>query len=53
VRTQDLKIHLTGVVQSSHPGYGMGIAFELKTRDEIEHVQRLTEFVAASNDPAN
>jgi CheY-like chemotaxis protein len=50
VRTHDLKLHLRGVVQSSHPGYGMGIAFELKTREEIENVQRLTEFVAATSE---
>ncbi len=48
VRTQDLKLHLRGVVQSSHPGYGMGVAFELKTREEVESVQKLTEFVAAT-----
>jgi CheY-like chemotaxis protein len=53
VRTHDLKIHLSGLVQSSHPGYGMGIAFELKGREEIEQVQRLTEFVAASIEAAN
>jgi CheY-like chemotaxis protein len=48
VRTHDLKLHLRGVVQSSHPGYGMGVAFELKTREEVENVQKLTEFVAAT-----
>jgi CheY-like chemotaxis protein len=52
VRTEDLKIHLRGAVQSSHPGYGMGIAFELKTREEIENVQQLTEFVAARCEPS-
>jgi CheY-like chemotaxis protein len=49
VRTYDLKLFLRGVVQSSHPGYGMGVAFELRTKDEIESVQKLTEFVAAAN----
>jgi PilZ domain len=49
VRTYDLKLFLRGIVQSSHPGYGMGVAFELKTKDEIESVQKLTEFVAAAN----
>jgi len=52
VRTYDLKLFLRGVVQSSHPGYGMGVAFELKTKDEIESVQKLTEFVAAANQPS-
>jgi CheY-like chemotaxis protein len=53
VRTHDLKLHLRGVVQASHPGYGMGIAFELNTRDEIENVKKLTEFVAATATSAN
>src|ERR1700722_10639110 len=50
VRTHDMKLYLRGVVQSSHPGYGMGVAFELKTREEIENVQKLTEFVAATSE---
>jgi len=53
VRTHDMKLYLRGVVQSSHPGYGMGVAFELKSREEIESVQKLTEFVAATNEPVN
>ncbi|MGA8428286.1 MAG: PilZ domain-containing protein [Candidatus Sulfotelmatobacter sp.] len=48
VRTHDMKLHLRGAVQSSHPGYGMGVAFELKTREEMENVQKLTEFVAST-----
>ncbi len=52
VRTHDMKLFLRGTVQSSHPGYGMGVAFELKTREEIENVQRLTEFVAATTEPS-
>jgi hypothetical protein len=39
-------------VQASHPGYGMGIAFELKTREDRDPVQKLTEFVAASAESA-
>jgi CheY-like chemotaxis protein len=50
VRTHDMKLFLRGVVQSSHPGYGMGVSFELKTREEIENVQKLTEFVAATTE---
>ncbi len=52
VRTYDLKLHLRGTVQASHPGYGMGVAFELKTKEEQESVKRLTDFVAASQ-PSN
>jgi CheY-like chemotaxis protein len=48
VRTYDLKLRLTGVVQGSHPGYGMGVVFELKTKDERAAVKKLTEMVAAS-----
>lgn len=47
VRTYDLKLQLRGTVQSSHPGYGMGIVFELKTKDEREQVRKLTNLVAA------
>jgi CheY-like chemotaxis protein len=50
VRTHDMKLFLRGVVQSAHPGYGMGVSFELKTREEIENVQKLTEFVAATTE---
>jgi hypothetical protein len=49
VRTHDLKLRLRGEVQSSHPGYGMGIAFELKSMEEQFQVRKLTEFVAAAN----
>jgi CheY-like chemotaxis protein len=47
VRTYELKLQLRGVVQASHPGYGMGVVFELKTKEEREQVQTLTDFVAA------
>jgi len=36
------------VVQASHPGYGMGVEFELGTNEERDQVKKLTEFVAAS-----
>jgi len=48
VRTHQIKLRLRGAVQASHPGYGMGVAFELKTKEEIENVKRLTDFVAAT-----
>src|SRR5215469_9673273 len=51
VRTYELKLRLSGIVQASHPGYGMGVAFELKTKEERMSVKRLTDFVAAS--PSN
>jgi len=48
VRTHEMKLRVRGAVQASHPGYGMGIAFDLKTKDERENVKKLTDFVAAT-----
>lgn len=48
VRTYELKLRLRGTVQASHPGYGMGIAFELKTKEEQMSVKKLIDFVATS-----
>jgi DNA-binding NarL/FixJ family response regulator len=48
VHTYEIKLRLRGTVQASHPGYGMGVAFELNTKDERDQVKKLTEFVAAS-----
>ncbi len=48
VRTYELKLHLRGTVQASHPGYGMGVAFALKTKQEQLNVKKLTDFVAAT-----
>jgi CheY-like chemotaxis protein len=48
VRTYELKLRVRGKVQASHPGYGMGIAFDLKTREEQVNVRKLTDFVAAT-----
>ena len=48
VRTHDLKLRLRGTVQTSHPGYGMGVAFALNTKEEQANVKRLIDFVAAT-----
>jgi len=53
VRTYEMKLRLRGTVQASHPGYGMGVAFELKTREERENVKKLTEFVVATTSSTN
>lgn len=45
VRTHDMKLRLRGKVLASHPGFGMGIAFELKTKEEQANVKKLTDFV--------
>jgi len=51
VRTYELKIRLRGTVQASHPGYGMGVAFALNTKEEQMSLKRLTDYVAA-NEPS-
>jgi len=48
VRTQDMKLRLSGEVKTSHPGYGMGILFKLNTKDERHGVQQLIDFAAAT-----
>jgi hypothetical protein len=53
VRTYEMKLRLRGVVQASHPGYGMGVAFVLDTREERDNVRTLTSFVAASSESSN
>jgi len=49
VRTHELKLRVRGKVQASHPGYGMGVAFELKSKEEQGNVKKLTEYVAAQS----
>ena len=39
VRTYEMKLQLRGTVLASHPGYGMGVAFELKTKEEQSNVK--------------
>jgi CheY-like chemotaxis protein len=52
VRTYEMKLQVRGTVQASHPGYGMGVAFDLKTRDEQANVKKLTDFVASTTAPS-
>jgi DNA-binding NarL/FixJ family response regulator len=52
VRTYEMKLQLRGSVLASHPGYGMGIGFELKTKDEQVNVKKLTDFVASTTEPS-
>jgi hypothetical protein len=53
VRTYEMKLRLRGTVQASHPGYGAGVAFELKTKEEQGNVKKLIDFVAATTEPSN
>jgi CheY-like chemotaxis protein len=48
VRTAELKLRLSGRVKAAHPGFGMGIFFDLQTKDERAAVQQLLDFVAAT-----
>ena len=48
-----MKLRLRGQVLASHPGYGMGVAFELKTEEECANVKKLTDFVAATTKSTN
>ncbi len=48
VRTYEMKLQLRGKVLTSHPGYGMGIGFELKAKDQQASVKKLTDFVASA-----
>lgn len=41
VRTHELKLCVAGKVQSMHPGFGMGIQFNLATDEERAQVQEL------------
>lgn len=53
VRTYEMKLRLRGVVQASHPGFGMGVAFALNAKEERENVKKLTDFVAATATTSN
>jgi CheY-like chemotaxis protein len=41
VRTADLKLRVHGKVLSTHPGFGMGVEFTLRTDDHRKQVQQL------------
>jgi len=41
VRTADLKLRVHGKVLSTHPGFGMGVEFSLRTDDHRKQVQQL------------
>jgi CheY-like chemotaxis protein len=41
VRTLEMKLQVLGNVQATHPGFGMGVEFNLSNPDEREHVQQL------------
>lgn len=46
VRTEDLKLHIAGSVQTVHPAFGMGVAFTLKTPQHRKQVEQLISCAA-------
>lgn len=48
VRAQNMKLRVQGVVQSVHPGFGMGVQLILKTAENHDHVQSLIRLLAES-----
>ena len=48
VRTQNLKLRTQGVVQSVHPGFGMGVQLSLTTSEDREQVQSLIQLLEQS-----
>jgi CheY-like chemotaxis protein len=49
VRTQELRLRIRGKVRSTHPGFGMGVEFVLRTDDQRRQVQEL--MACASSEP--
>jgi len=52
VRTYEMKLGLRGTVLTSHPGYGMGVAFKLDNQQEQASLKKLTDFVASTTEPS-
>lgn len=52
VHTHEIKLRLGGEVKASHPGYGVGVAFRLSTKDERLSVLQLIDFVADETEGA-
>jgi CheY-like chemotaxis protein len=52
VRTHDLKLRTQGVVQSVHPGFGMGVQLTLTTQEDRDQVESLIRLLAQSAEEA-
>jgi CheY-like chemotaxis protein len=50
VRTENLKLRTQGVVQSTHPGFGMGVQLSLKTAEDHDHLQSLIRLLELSGE---
>jgi CheY-like chemotaxis protein len=52
VRTQELKLRVQGRVQASHPGFGMGVQFTLRTAHQRDQVKELIACQEAARETA-
>jgi CheY-like chemotaxis protein len=50
VRTQDMKLKTRGIVQSVHPGFGMGVQLTLNSPEDRDQVQSLIRLLSESAD---
>jgi hypothetical protein len=41
VRTEDLRLSLSGKIHASHPGFGMGVEFLQKTQHQRDQIKQL------------
>jgi CheY-like chemotaxis protein len=48
VRTQDVKVRVRGLVQTTHRGFGMGVQFSLENAEQKQQVQKLIALLASS-----
>lgn len=53
VRTQEMKLKTRGVVQSTHPGFGMGVQLTLQSEDDRDQVQLLIRLLSESADTSD
>jgi CheY-like chemotaxis protein len=49
VRAEQMKLRVQGIVQSVHPGFGMGVQLVLKTAEHHDHVQSLIRLLEESS----
>ena len=52
VRTHEMKVRMSGVVQSVHPGFGMGVKLNLNSPEDNDHLQSLIRLLSESGDNA-
>lgn len=53
VRTQEMKLRTRGVVQSVHPGFGMGVQLTLQSEEDRDQVQSLIRLLSESADTSD